>query len=166
MRLVRSSCLPGKSHSSGRSLFHPSVQHIHFRHTSEVHRSARPQILDRASSDSARNDVLRITHFRHSLQRLGDFRHLTRHSKGKPFICPSLVVTLTVLPQSFAASCSVLLARSWARGFSQWNVRASCGRCYALSSTRVHDARDAHPALHQGRSPPPLHVHVQETGGA
>ena len=95
-------CLPGKIISSWRSAFYPSIQHIHSRLTPEVRRSARAEILGSAPFSSERNDVPRITHFRLCVQWVGDIRQLIRHSNWAPFICP----------QSFAASGSLLLARS------------------------------------------------------
>ena len=59
-----------------------------------------------------------------------------------PFICPSLNVTLTFIPQSFAASSSILLACS---RFGQWNVRALCRTCHSFSKSRVLNARNTHP---------------------
>ena len=76
--------MTGQIHSSWRSHLYPRRQHIHSRLTSEVRRNARPQIPDGTHFSCQRNNVLRITDFRHWVHWLGDIRPFIRHSNKAP----------------------------------------------------------------------------------
>ena len=98
-------CYPPLSHESAsldvpalwKNPFLPAALFIptHSTLTSELRRSACPQILDRATIRSERDFVPCIVLFRHRVQRLGDLSHLVGHGHGRPFRSPSLCLLLT-----------------------------------------------------------------------